>query len=331
MLTKPVTLDEFKTAMIERAKFYRDEMIFADFLRMNPEDGSIIRAKPEGDGKFQQITHVMTKHGFSTLCQKLAIPTLYALRCPPELRATNFNFWLEKKKGKEFFVRFDSYPDGAEKIRAVLSDRYADLPNTELASLLIERANPDYAFTFSYELHDAVLVGDLVASNKDFVSDDFSGAIHVRNSEVGLSKLSFQSMLYSKVDRSGVILQDQVGFDEKHIGDKSEFAKEFSASIDKIMANISGAIRNLTDLKNILVKDVPDMIDVICNVNQVKDSQREALSRAQSTVPSETLFDIVCLFIRAATDSDLTLEEREGLQTVGGDIVMKAKRYQRWV
>jgi hypothetical protein len=256
---------------------------------------------------------------------------MYALRCPPELRATNCNFWLDKKKGKEFFVRFDSHPDGNEKIRAVLSDRYADLPNTELAALLVEKANPDYAFTISYELHEAVLVGDLVAANKDFVSDDFSGAIHVRNSEVGLSKLSFQSMLYNRVDRSGVILQDQVGFDEKHIGDKSEFAKEFAVSIDKIMSNISGAIRNLTDLKHILVKDVPDLIDVICNVNAVKDSQREALNRAQSTVPSETLFDIVCLFIRAATDSDLTLEEREGLQTVGGDIVMKAKRYQRWV
>jgi hypothetical protein len=323
-----LSLDEFKTAMVERAKFFRDEMIFADEFRMDPNDGAILRAKKDLG---VIVKYEMTKHGFATLCQKLGIPTLYALRCPPDLRATNFNFWLEKKKGKELFCRFDSHPDGQEKIRAVLSTRYADLPNTELAKMLIDKANPGYDFGVTYIMHEAILLADLVASNKDFVSEDFSGAIHVRNSEVGLAKLSFQSMLYNRVDQSGIILHDYVGFDEKHIGDKTEFAKAFGESIDKIMANIAGAIRNLNDLKTVAIHDVPDIIDVICNVNRVKDSQKAALDRAQGTFPVDNLFDVVCLFVRAATDGELTMEDREELQTVGGDIVMKAKRYQRWV
>ena len=331
----PVTLDEFKSKMDERAKFYRDETIFASALRMSDESGNITRAKswkdPDGKDMLGMDTYPMTKHGFSTFCQKLGIPYMYLQRCPPTLRATNFNYWIERKGSKELFVRFDSYPDNQDKIRAVLSDRYADLPNTELAKLLLEKANKDYLFEMRYEDHEELLIGQMVAKSKDFGVDDFDSGIHVRNSEIGLAKLTLEAMIYSRAHQSGIILREMAGFSEKHIGEKKEFAKLFGESIDRIMANIPGVIRNMMDLKNIQVSDVPEIIQVVCDTNGVKEAGKEALDRARVTIETKNLFDVVCIFMRAATDSELTLDEREELQRVGGDVVLKAKRYQRWL
>lgn len=330
-----ISLEDFKTKIDERAKFYRDETIFASALRMSEENGNITRAKswkdPDGKDMLGVDTYPMTKHGFSTFCQKLGIPYMYMQRCPPALRATNFNFWIERKGSKELFVRFDSYPDNQDKIRAVLSDRYADLPNTELAKLLLEKANPDYLFKITYADREEALRGQVIAHSTSFIQDDFQSGIHIRNSEIGLSKLTLEAMIYNRVDQSGIILKEMAGFSEKHIGEKKEFAKAFGESIDKIMANIPGVIRNLNDLRNISVGDVLEIVDVICNSNLVKGPGKEALDRARVTIETKNLFDVVCIFMRAATDSELTLDEREELQRVGGDVVLKAKRYQRWL
>jgi len=330
-----ITLDEFKERVEARAKFYHDEMIHASQLRMSAESGNIDRVDqekdPEGKEALKVLSYPMTTQGFSTFCQKLGIPALYAKRCPVDLRAANFNYWLGKKGGKELFVRFDKYPDDADKIRAVLSDRYADFPNTELAKMLLEKANPKYSFKISYQEQESNLIGELIALAAEFGDEDFQGGIHVRNSEVGLSKLTLEALLYSKALDSGIILREMVGFSEKHIGEKKEFSKSFGEAIDRIMSGLSVTMKNMADLKTIAVGDVPDIIRVICDTNLVKGEQRAALDRAQVVLEAKTLFDVVCIFMRAATDSELTLVEREELQRVGGDIVTKAKRYQRWL
>jgi len=327
----PVTLEEFKDKMDERAKFYRDEMIPASAMRMSDETGNIIRAK-SADGKtITTETYPMTKHGFATFSAKVGVPYMYLERCPPPLRASNFNYWIERRGSKELFVRLDSYPDGKEKIRAVLSNRYADMPNTELAKALLEKANKSYDFEMRFEDREALLVGQMVAKSKDFEVQEFNSGIHVRNSEIGLAKLTLEAMVYSRAHQSGIILREMAGFSEKHIGDKKQFAKLFGESIDKIMSNIPGIIRTMYDLKNIKVLDIPEILDVICQANMVQESGKEALARAQLVIETKTLFDVVCMFMRAATDSELTLDEREELQRVGGDIVLKAKRYQKWL
>lgn len=321
-----MSLTEFRERMDARAKFYRDELIPASKLSMDKDSGEIATEK-DGEAK----KYPMTPHGLRTFCQKLRIPCQYAVRCPPWLRSTNFNHWLKQKGEKELFVRFDSYPDNLDRIRAVLSKIYADLPNTTLARILEEKANKDYHFTMRYEDTPSLLIGQLVASNPDFVKDDDCGGIHVRNSEIGLAKVTLESLIYNRAEKSGVIMKQWASFSEKHIGDKEEFEKNFVAAVVEIMNNISGAIKNLHDLKKVGVEDVPDIVDVILTHNQVKEQQKVAVQRAMTSIEAKTLFDVVTIMIRAATDADLSLDDREELQRVGGQIVTNAKRYQRWL
>ena len=157
------------------------------------------------------------------------------------------------------------------------------------------------------------------------------GGIHFFNSEIGLNKLTLQSLVYCRAEKSGIIMRDWVGFSEKHIGNKDEFEQKFIEALENIMSNIGGAIRNLTDLKQVKVSDVPEIINVILDDNQVKEDQRVAVDRAQSSLTAQNLFEIVMIFIRAATDPDLSLEDREEIQKIGGQIVVRSKRYKKWL
>jgi hypothetical protein len=325
----PISLDDFATKMKERAQFYRDEYAFGEQLRMEAETGNITRYpmpnQPGGDQTFQLL-----HWGLATLGIKLQIPSSYAQRCPPSLRAANFNYWLEVNKKKEFFIRLDSHPDGVEKIRAVLSKKYADFPNTELAKLIRDNADPSYGFMIQYEHTPERVVGELVAGDPKYNTNTHAGGIRLMNSEIGLNCLVFETLIYSKADRSGVIMQEWGGFSEKHIGDKKLIGERFKKVIDEIMANFGSAIQQLEDLKKISVVDVPDMVEVIAGSYKLKKSVVLALERALLTMQPKTLYDIVTVFTKASIDPALGLEDRETLQRVGGKIVLNAKKYQRW-
>ena len=122
---KDLTFSELRGLLDKRAAFYRDEYMPVKSLRMNSINGTIVQTKSIA-GEIVVKEFELLPWGMQTMCCKLGIPYSYAKKCPPQLRASNFNYWLEAHRGGEFFVRLDGYPDSAEKIRAVLSKKYAE-------------------------------------------------------------------------------------------------------------------------------------------------------------------------------------------------------------
>jgi len=327
---KDLTFTEMREQLTERAEYYRDEFIPSKALRMNPENGNIIHAKEEA-GETVTSEFELMPWGLSTLGIKLGIPGKYAQKCPPELRAENFNYWLEQNQGREFFMRFDGAPDGsAEKIRAVLSKQYADFPNTQLAKLLEDHVDDDYDFIVSYEDDGCKLIGDIVSQSDQYSNDDHAAGIHMANSEVGQRTLVFETLVYSKALKSGIIVKEWGGFAEKHIGDKTILADKFRAAMDSIMKNYGKAIQVLEDLKTIDIEDAEDMLTVICNTSKLKIGQQLAVKQACAAENPKSLYDIVSVFTRASTTPDLSPEDRESLQRVGGTIMVNSRRYKRW-
>jgi len=325
-----MTFEAMRQQLDDRAEHYRDEYIPAKAIRMNEENGSIVHSKEQA-GEIVIKEFELLPWGLSTLGIKLGIPVQYAQKCPPDLRATNFNYWLDQFPDKEFFVRFDGHPNGAtEKIRAVLSKKYADFPNTQLARLLENHTDSEYEFTVNYNDDGCRLVGDIVSNSPKFSNDDHAAGIHMVNSEVGRHTLVFETLIYSKALKSGVIVREWGGFSEKHIGNKEILADAFKSSMDSIMKNYGRAIQTLDDLKNIKIEDAEDMLAVICDTHKLKVSQKISVKQACAAESPKTLYDIVSVMTRASTDPELSVDDREVLQRVGGSIMINSKRYKRW-
>ena len=160
---------EFILKQAERAdQFKRDEVLDFSKLRMNATGGIITV-----DDTFKAPYH-MTEWAANQLCQRLGMPFRYYEICPPELRQTNVNYWMEraadmkkqaeedakqvtwKRGGKEILV-----PDGMSEelqkqaknknvmlrlreendervIRGILSDKYTKFDNSEILHLVNE-------------------------------------------------------------------------------------------------------------------------------------------------------------------------------------------------
>jgi len=325
-----MTFEEMRKQLDERAKMYRDEYIPAKAIRMNPDNGNILHTKEEA-GAIKVSEYELLPWGLSTLGTKLGIPGNYALKCPPELRAANFNYWLENYADKELFVRLDSAPEGTRyKIRAVLSKQYADFQNTALARRLESNIDSSYQFKANYSDDGCILIGELVSESPGFSNSEHAAGIHMVNSEVGKRKLVFQTLIYSKALKSGVIVKEWGGFSEKHIGDKTIIDEAFKKSMDNIMKNYGRAMQNLEDLKRVNIEDAEDMIAMISDSNKLTRGQVISVKRACMVENPKTLYDIVSVFTRASTEDDIMVKDRETLQCVGGTIMMNAKRYKRW-
>lgn len=325
-----VSLDEFATKTRERATFYRDANLHGRQMVMDETNGKIVTSLNTNGTATDIKTYELLHWGLATLATKLSIPAQYAQRCPEELRAKNFNHWLEQNKGKEFFVRLDSYPDGEEKIRAVLSNKYADFPNETLAKLIRDNADTDYQFMVGFEEKPERLIGELVSTAQKYQSGQYSGGIRIMNSEIGLSKLVLETLLWSRTEKSGIILQEWGGFSEKHLGDKKLFGEKFKIAIDEIMENFGSAMEKLEDLKRVNVEDVPDMLEVISGTNKLKKTHLFLLKSLAAELKPTNLYGVVLLFTKASIHGDMSLEDRELLQRVGGRIVMNVSRYKRW-
>jgi hypothetical protein len=324
----PVTLGDFKKVTADRAKFYTDENIMGGQMKMCSKTGELLVAKDEGKTIEQ---YELLPHGLGTLSTKLHIPTMYALRCPPDLRATNFNHWLEEVKAREYFVRFDGYPDNKKKkIRAVLSNRYADLSNEDVAEALVQNMDSEYDMRIHHDIQPERMVCEIVSESAKYNKDGHQGAIRLMNSEIGLNSLVFEAMVYWKALKSGIIIQEKGGMSERHIGNKKVFGDAFKKTIMEIMDSFENNLKSLGELKGIEVEDVEDMVKVIEASYGFNKDQRISVQLARAEIKPTTLYDMVMVFTSASCHPSLSAAERETMQRIGGEIVTNVKRYKRW-
>lgn len=172
----------------EEERCFEDITINSRELSIDPERGRI------RIGRHQE--YELNDHSFAQLCSKFQIPTSYAHRCNNELFASNVNHWLHSEN-RHLLLR-----TSRNRLRAVLSDTYRTINNSEVLGWLQNRLGAETPIR--YELTDKYLDVQIIRRNpehglSDGGSEGLHGGIHVRNSEVGASKIMISTLIYREI------------------------------------------------------------------------------------------------------------------------------------
>ena len=156
------------------------------------------------------------------LANRLRTPFSYLERCPAELQAENLNYWLEqeRKERNTFFCRFN----GQRQVRAVFTDRYTAIDNTEILSKMLElNFRPEQEV--QYMLDDGMMVVKVPEYAKSFevaLKDAVVPGISIGNSEIGFLSFCIECFYLRLVCANGMVAPVSVGQSRfKHISRKA--------------------------------------------------------------------------------------------------------------
>lgn len=147
------------------------------------------------------------------LCSRLGIPAPYFRKCPPVLQDVQANYWLreadrlsETREAEDKSKRWMLRAKG-ETLRAVLSERYSPLDNSELLDALMPTLSARYRVDW-FALADEGLhlrIVDPDRAREVLPDDELSVGIHISNSEVGFRSVTVDALIYRLVCKNGLI------------------------------------------------------------------------------------------------------------------------------
>lgn len=165
--------------------------------------------------------YAFNENGTSQLASKLGIPRQYLEKLPPDLAMNNIDHWQKERFGDNAFWRLN---ERTGTVRAVLSERFADVPHTSVLDALVNSHRlQDYAVR-GFELTDSQMVVRLTAREALDIDpviegDGYFPGIIVRNSDVGMRTLEIGAFLYVLVCANGLVAAKAIAaVKRRHIG-----------------------------------------------------------------------------------------------------------------
>lgn len=305
----------------ERETAFTDKVVRADDLAVDDRTGNLLVT----NGVTRE--HPFQSQALQLFASKLRVPHSYLVRCPPELRAENCNFWLRQHAGRRLMLRFDF-----DEVRAVLSPRYQPVSNLQLAEEVRRRAGN---VLVRCELDPCRFIAQVVNGRSVEASpgDRLHGGFHVRNSEVGHLAVELRAMIYRTLCTNGLILgaAEGVSFRRRHVTDALEVLAKFGHAAERAVEAGAFLPGRFADTRTIKVGDVHAVYDRITQRYTLDETEDEAVRRAWAAEPEDTLFGIINGLTRAGNDTSLGIDSREKLQETGGRIMALASKGQRWL
>lgn len=302
---------EFIMAQVKQTQsFKRDAILDFSSIRMN-ENGQI--TSPNGGLE----NYRMTDWASSQLCQKLGIPFRYYEACPPALRQTNVNYWLERIESKDMMFRLRD--QGQDKvIRGILSSAYTKYDNHEILELVynyLEKANQDFDIQMWKQdddgFHLRITFEALTTSiglTPDGQEDVHKIGIHVMNSEVGKSAVRIIPLVWRQVCSNGLMAWASDGniFSQRHLYIPVETMEE------RVAVAIGDALKmgdmTLDILKKAKEKRVDNPYEVIDKLAKEKKYTKKFTEKVKDSYAQEndgqekSLFYVIQAFTRASRD-----------------------------
>ena len=291
----------------EMAVGYRDETVplssmwFSGLDRMNIQ------------GEEVELLHSAQR----LFANKLRVPLTYLERCSYGLQAHNLNYWLEQEKMQRntLFCRFDN-----NKLRAVFTDRYKALDNKEIFEKMDQ-----CGFSSDTEVHLTLDSSLMVVKVPDYTrafelnSDKMVPGIAVSNSEVGILAFSIEAYFYRLVCTNGLISKTQVASRFRHISRKA--FEEFERILEQVVLESHHSQNHLTISTERTVDDPPATINSFNRQFQLTKKEANAALKAWEVEPKNTMFAVINAYTRAAQNVDLSSEEANKLERIGGQIL----------
>jgi len=287
------------------------------------------------------------------LASKLDIPQKYYDRMKaekPYLLQENVNSWLHEKETGRYLVRTVS-----GKVRAILSDRYKDVPNSATAFAALATLNQikeSQGMTFTVrecDISETTMYLKITAdtqhlmkpeyvhpTNPELNGDPMFPGIVIRNSEVGASRFRVDVFAWRLVCSNGAIMTS--GVSKVHLGRKlgGEGEISFSERTEKldaltVLSGMNDVIKQVFDPRKMqelieriragqkVAVDKPvKAVENICGQWKLSDHMKdEILAQFQE----KTQFGIANAITYVAKEQE-NVEDQIKLEEIGGEILV---------
>lgn len=188
--------------------------------------------------------------GLQQICREIGIPFSYIQKCSTDLMVENINYWWDSQDRENSLYRFGQISDNTHYLRAFLSDKYSIFNNTDVIENLSTLIGTQF-YVDSFVLTDKNFLLRLVDEKATVVGDTFVG-IQIRNSEVGLSRLTVELFLYKLACTNGMTVPiEGIKFEHAHYGIKREdFLTGFNFVSSKTLSFKEDMARKIRILEN---------------------------------------------------------------------------------
>lgn len=229
-------------------------------------------------------------HAFSQLCQRLGAPATYIRRLPAKLQVACMNYGLTRER-RPALLR-----SSGDELRAILSDRYAPLDDTELFDVLGQELDGigyrdemrvRSLGTGSTTVLRITLPGEGVPIQKD---DVIEYGIDVANSELGLRSVEITPVTYRLVCANGMrAWKSETAMRMRHVGDPARLAERLRDAIPLAFAEARGDLDRWRRSVDVMIDDALEEVASLRSFGlssaSLRDVERE-LSREANLLPA---------------------------------------------
>jgi hypothetical protein len=258
------------------------------------------------------------------LANRLGVPFSYLDRCPTELQAENLNYWLEqeRKERNTFFCRFN----GLRQVRAVFTDRYTAIDNTEILEKMVElNFRPEQEV--QYMLDDGMMVVKVPDYGKSFnvvLKDTVAPGISIGNSEIGFLSFCIESFYLRLICTNGMVVPVSVGQSRfKHISRKA-----FEHLPETIRQVAESSNRQQAQMVISVNTPVHNPIQTIEGFNKrfgLTLAEGEMVKASFEQELGQTMWHVIQAYTGSARAPELTVEAAYKLERAGGQILALVK------
>ena len=269
------------------------------------------------------------------VCQRLGIPAPYFLRCPNPLRDAQFNHWAwqdgddsdEEDGGKSGAPRPWLLRCKEQTVRAVLSDRYRPLDNSDLVATLVPILEDRFevrGITLTPESFHLRLVDPRLA-REVLPNDRLMVGVHVANSEIGRRSVTVDALVWRLVCLNGMVrlVRGKSLLRQRHVSwDRPRFADTLSRAVCEAMTAGAGLIDRLQAATREPVPDIEGVIRAIAQQAALSQSFQDRVKQALLSTPppqQDRLYGLVQALTYTA--QSLAPDDRYDLEVLAGRLL----------
>ena len=284
----------------------------------------------------------------SQACERLGIPARYFLKCPPPLQDAQFNHWAWREGGdlENKDVRHEHAEEGrasggtsagrvspwllrckGERVRAILSDRYRPLDNSELLGILrplLEGRFEARGLSLTPESLHLRLV-DPRLSREVLPNDRLMVGVHVANSETGNRSVTVDALVWRLICLNGLVrlVRGKSLLRQRHVSwDRPRFADALGRAVSEAVTAGAGLIDRLSLATREPVADVEGTIRAIGLQALLSQCVQERVKQALLATPAcqqQTVYGLVQAL--TFTAQGLAPDARYDLEVLAGRLL----------
>ena len=301
-----------------------------DFVRPTDlaySDGQIHLCDHDRPGRPGSLTP--TNWALGQLCHQLSIPTSYFKRCPPQLQATQFDYWIGKRcednnEQLKWLIRAKD-----SVLRGVVSERFARLDNAQLLNALEPYLNDQFTVQWCASTETSLHLRLIRLDTRKLilVGDEACAGIHIANSEVGFRQVTIDPIIYRLVCTNGMVTQikGKSLYHRRHIGSMVTLEpNRLEAAVGEALVVGTQSLDRFAASTTEIVEEPQALLATNAIQWQLSDElQEDILERLGYETPDQqhTRYGLVNAVTSAAQGKEP--DERYRLETLAGHLLVR--------